>query len=66
MNEIILDSDYRNWLFSLKEKVRQTQLKASLSVNKELILLYLNLRLQILDRLFETKPGAHAAVGLIL
>jgi len=58
MNEIILDSDYRNWLFNLKERVRQTQLKASLSVNKELIVLYLNLGVQILEKQQHVKWGS--------
>ena len=59
MNEIILDSDYRSWLINLKEKVRQTQLKASLSVNKELIVLYLNIGEQILEKQQHAKWGSN-------
>ena len=59
MNEIVFDTDYKNWLISLKEKVRQSQIKASLSINKELITLYINLGLQIIEKQKYAKWGAN-------
>jgi len=40
MNRSIIPSDYPAFLTELKTRIRQAQLKAALSVNKELILLY--------------------------
>lgn len=48
MNELSANPDYKEWLYSLKENIRSSQIKASLSINKELISLYLNLGSQIL------------------
>jgi len=59
MNEIIFDADYKIWLIALKEKVRQTQLKASLFVNKELIILYLNIGVQIHEKQQYAKWGSN-------
>ena len=38
MSNLITDSDYKNWLFTLKENVKKSQIKASLSINKELLI----------------------------
>lgn len=38
-----LDNDYKNWISELKLKVRSTQIKAAIAVNKELILFYWDL-----------------------
>lgn len=37
MSNLISDSDYKNWLYALKENVKKSQIKASLSVNKEVL-----------------------------
>lgn len=58
MSEIVLDMDYKNWLIAIKEKVRQSQIKASLSINRELISLYLNLGVQIIEKQESAKWGA--------
>lgn len=34
------DSEYTEWLNELKSKIQSTQIKAALSANKEMILLY--------------------------
>jgi predicted nuclease of restriction endonuclease-like (RecB) superfamily len=57
MNKIILDKDYSIWLSQIKEKVRLSQIKASLSINKELISLYINLGVQILEKQEYAKWG---------
>ncbi|GEM55883.1 hypothetical protein B0A58_04405 [Flavobacterium branchiophilum NBRC 15030 = ATCC 35035] len=35
-----LDSNYKNWISDLKNKIRTAQIKASLSVNEQMIMLY--------------------------
>lgn len=40
MNNGLIDNNYRNWLLEVKSNIKKSQIKASLSVNKELILLY--------------------------
>ncbi len=57
MNKIILDKNYSIWLNQIKEQVRQSQIKASLSINKELINLYIHLGVQILEKQEYTKWG---------
>jgi predicted nuclease of restriction endonuclease-like (RecB) superfamily len=50
MSNLIIDSDYKNWLYTLKENVKKSQIKASLSINKELLMLYLDLGIQIIEK----------------
>ncbi len=50
MSRLITDLDYKNWLYVLKENVKKSQIKASLSINKELIMLYLDLGIQIIEK----------------
>jgi predicted nuclease of restriction endonuclease-like (RecB) superfamily len=50
MNEIINLSDYRDWLNELKIRIKSSQIKAALSVNKELIALYWDLGRQISEK----------------
>ena len=42
--------DYSHWLASLKTQIRSARLKASLAVNRELVLLYWRIGKEILDR----------------
>ncbi len=46
----LIDTDYKNWLTELKSKVRSTQIKASLAVNRELILFYWEIGKQISEK----------------
>ena len=39
-NNLTNSSDYKDWLVSLKTKIRQAQLKAVVAVNRELLLFY--------------------------
>ncbi len=47
---IILSDDYKNWFKELKIQIKQSQIKAALSVNSELIILYLDLGKQIVEK----------------
>src|ERR1035438_365785 len=46
----ILPSDYSGFLRSIKEDVRQAQLRALVAVNRQLVMLYWNIGCQILER----------------
>jgi predicted nuclease of restriction endonuclease-like (RecB) superfamily len=50
MNNLINISEYRNWLDALKQRIKSSQIKAALLVNKELILLYWDLGKQISEK----------------
>jgi predicted nuclease of restriction endonuclease-like (RecB) superfamily len=47
---MVLNEEYKNWINSLKEKIRSTQIKASLSVNEHLILLYWEIGKSIVEK----------------
>ena len=50
MNDTILNSDYSSWLVELKSTIKQSQIKAALSVNSELIRLYWDMGRQIVEK----------------
>ncbi len=50
MSELELKQEYAQLLQNLKEQIRQSRVKAHLSVNKEMIILYWNIGNQILER----------------
>ncbi len=50
MSKLISDAEYKSWVCALKDSVKKSQIKASLTINKEILLLYLNLGLQILEK----------------
>jgi predicted nuclease of restriction endonuclease-like (RecB) superfamily len=58
MGEIIKDNEYRNWLKELKNKIKTSQIKASISVNTEMILMYWDLGRQIVGKKENTKWGS--------
>jgi predicted nuclease of restriction endonuclease-like (RecB) superfamily len=58
MAELKLPNDYDSFLKSLKERVRTAQLRASLAVNRELVLLYWGIGRDILARQKEQGWGA--------
>ena len=47
MTDIVKHSEYKNWLDEMKSRIKNSQIKAALSVNKELIALYWDLGKQI-------------------
>ena len=58
MTEMKLPNDYDSFLKRLKERVRTAQLRASLAVNRELVLLYWSIGRDILTRQKEQGWGA--------
>ncbi len=58
MNELNATSDYRDWLKDLKQRVRQTQLKAAVQVNSTLLMLYWELGADIVERQKAAKWGS--------
>jgi len=53
----IKESDYTQWLARLKEKIRGSQLKAALIVNKELLSLYWYLGKAIAEKQIQANSG---------
>ena len=53
-----LNNDYRQWLIDLKTKIRQSQIKAAVRVNVELLRLYWDMGQDIVVRQMETVWGS--------
>ena len=60
----LLPKDYSEFLSELKKRIRQAQLRASISVNQELVLLYWNIGREILLRQEREHWGAKVIDGL--
>lgn len=58
MSDLVKNKEYKKWLCYLKSTIKQRQLKAALSVNAELILLYWELGRQIVEKQEEAKWGS--------
>ncbi|MEI6090038.1 MAG: PDDEXK nuclease domain-containing protein [bacterium] len=58
MSDIIQNQEYRQWFKELKDNIRQSQIKASISVNTELVLMYWDLGKQIVEKQENTKWGS--------
>jgi len=58
MNDIIKHSEYRNWLCDLKQQINTGQIKAALSVNSQMIMLYWDLGRQIVEKQEKAKWGS--------
>jgi len=58
MSDLIINKYYKNWLVELKTKIKQSQIKAALSVNSELIMLYWDLSKQIVEKQLNTAWGS--------
>ena len=54
----ILDIDYQNWIKDLKVRYRQSQIKAAVHVNSELIRFYWSLGRDIVKMKSETRWGS--------
>ena len=55
--ESMVNKEYKNWLITLKSTIRQSQIKAAVAVNSELIMLYWNLGKQIVEKQENAKWG---------
>ncbi len=60
MNNLATDQDYLSLLATIKSKIQQAQVKASIAVNQELLLLYWEIGKEILNR--QEKAGWGAKV----
>ncbi|MDR0306682.1 MAG: DUF1016 N-terminal domain-containing protein [Chitinispirillales bacterium] len=58
MSDIIKLPEYRDWLRDLKEQIKKGQIKAALSVNSQMIMLYWDLGRQIVEKQEEAKWGS--------
>lgn len=56
-HELRQDRNYMKWLSAIKDKVRQTQLKAAVKVNTELLMFYWELGADIVNKQSEAKWG---------
>ncbi len=55
--KILKSKEYKNWISGLKEKIRTAQIKASLSVNSEMLNLYWDIGKSISEKLTIAKWG---------
>jgi len=53
-----MDKEYKIWLINLKNKIRSAQLKASVSVNEHMILLYWEIGKSIVEKQSEQQWGS--------
>lgn len=53
-----LDINYKNWISALKDKIRSAQIKAALSVNEQMIMLYWDIGKSIVDQQQEHNWGS--------
>ncbi len=58
MDELRLKPDCKNWLKDLKQRVRQTQVKAAVQVNTTLLMFYWELGADIVERQKSAKWGS--------
>ena len=57
MSEVVKSTDYRQWIVLVKQRVKSSQIKASIAVNRELLELYWFLGEQILEKQHSSKWG---------
>lgn len=50
MSELAKSKDYRHWIVSIKSRIQTSQVKAAVSVNRQLLELYWFLGEQIIER----------------
>jgi hypothetical protein len=58
LNNTLLNSEYIQWLGDLKSRIRNSQIKAALSVNSELISLYWDLGKMIVEKQEHSRWGS--------
>ena len=58
MAETIQKSDYKNWIYEIKSKIKNSQIKAALRVNSELIQLYWDIGAMIAEKKKSAKWGS--------
>jgi hypothetical protein len=58
MNDIVNILEYRDWLRDLKQQIKTGQIKAALSVNSQMIMLYWDMGKQIVEKQKKTQWGS--------
>ena len=58
INQLRLNKEYSNWIKELKSLIKSSQIKASLSVNRELLALYWNIGKSISEKVETMKWGS--------
>lgn len=58
MSKLFTNEDYKTWLVDLKTRIKQSQIKAALAVNSQLIRLYWDLGSQIVEKQKTAKWGS--------
>ena len=58
MNKIVKTEEYHHWLNDLKKQIQRSQIKAAMSVNSQLILLYWDIGRQIAEKQENAKWGS--------
>lgn len=59
MTMMIKDKEYKDWIAELSQRYRQSQIKASVRVNCEMLRFYWSVGKDIEERKFENKYGSH-------
>ena len=54
-----IDAEYKQWIQELSLRYRQSQLKASIRVNSEMLRFYWSIGKDITERQFDNKYGTH-------
>lgn len=52
------NSEYKTWIYSLKSRIKASQIKASVAVNEEMLCLYWNIGKDISESQFEAAYGS--------
>ena len=64
MTDVLHLSEYRDWLYDLKQQIKTEQVKATLSVNSRMIMLYWDLGRQIAEKQEKAQWGSGFIVRL--
>ncbi len=58
MNKLEINKEYKNWLIEIKSRIKNSQIKASIKVNTELISLYWEIGAMIVEKQESAKWGS--------
>ena len=57
-NGIANNAEYKNWILSIKKQIKTAQIKASIAVNEEMLLLYWTIGKDICEKHFDSQYGS--------
>ena len=58
MKSILSDKEFKNWVKTISQKFKQSQIKAAIKVNSEMLLFYFTLGKEIASNSFKAKYGS--------